>query len=191
MPRFKTVDHTQTKMLPISFDRQILPGSFEYSLDYLIEHELDLSIFDHRYRNDENGRPAYDPRILLKVVILAYSKGITSSRKIEALCRENILFMALSADSQPHFTTVADFISSSHEEIATLFQQVLLVCDECGLIGKEMFAIDGCKLPSNASKEWSGTHADLNKKRKKIDRNKRGVRSCNHANSTSHDPTSY
>ena len=46
MPRFKTVDYTQTKMLPISFDRQILPGSFEYSLDYLIEHELDLSIFE-------------------------------------------------------------------------------------------------------------------------------------------------
>ena len=170
MPRFKHYDYSQAKMLPISFDRQILPGSFEYTLDYLVEQELDLSIFDHRYCNDEGGRPAYDPRILLKVVILAYSKGITSSRKIEALCRDNILFMALSADSQPHFTTLADFISSSHEEIASLFQQVLLVCDECGLIGKEMFAIDGCKLPSNASKEWSGTHSDLNKKRKKIDR---------------------
>jgi len=170
MPRFKHYDYSQTKMLPIAFDRQILPGSFEYTLDYLVEHELNLSIFDHRYCNDGNGRPAYDPRILLKVVILAYSKGITSSRKIEALCRDNILFMALSADSQPHFTTLADFISSSHEEIAALFQQVLLVCDDCGLIGKDMFAIDGCKLPSNASKEWSGTHSDLNKKRKKIDR---------------------
>jgi transposase len=170
MPRFKHYDYSQTKMLPISFDRQILPGSFEYTLDYLVEHELDLGIFDHRYCNDEGGRPAYDPRILLKVVILAYSKGITSSRKIEALCRDNILFMALSADSQPHFTTIAEFISSSHEEIAALFQQILLVCDACGLIGKEMFAIDGCKLPSNASKEWSGTHGDLNKKRKKIDR---------------------
>lgn len=170
MPRFKEYDYNQTKMLPISFDRQILPGSFEYTLDYLIENELDLSIFNHRYHNSDNGRPAYDPRILLKVVILAYSKGITSSRKIEALCRDNILFMALSADSQPHFTTIADFISSSHEEIAALFQQVLLVCDDCGLIGKDMFAIDGCKLPSNASKEWSGTHSDLNKKRKKIDR---------------------
>lgn len=170
MPRFKKYDYNQTKMLPISFDRQILPGSFEYTLDYLIDHELDLTIFDHRYKNDDNGRPAYDPRILLKVIILSYSKGITSSRKMEALCRDNILFIALSADSQPHFTTLAEFISSSHEEISALFQQVLLVCDDCGLIGNEMFAIDGCKLPSNASKEWSGTHSDLNKKRKKIDR---------------------
>ena len=95
---------------------------------------------------------------------------MTSSRKIEALCRENVLFMALSADTQPHFTSLADFISSSSEEIATLFRQVLLICDEMGLIGKEMFAINGCKLPSNASKQWSGTHENLKKKSKKIDR---------------------
>ncbi len=108
--------------------------------------------------------------MLLKIVILAYSKGITSSRHIERLCRENITFMALSADLQPHFTTVADFISRSPEAIADVFGQVVVMCDELGLIGKEMFAIDGCKLPSNASKEWSGTHAELKKKRQKIDR---------------------
>lgn len=78
--------------------------------------------------------------------------------------------MALSADLQPHFTTLADFISRSPEAIADLFGQVVLMCDELGLIGKEMFAIDGCKLPSNASKEWSGTHVELKKKRQKIDR---------------------
>lgn len=78
--------------------------------------------------------------------------------------------MALSADLQPHFTTLADFISRSPESIADLFSQVVLMCDHLGLIGKEMFAIDGCKLPSNASKEWSGTHAELRKKKQKIDR---------------------
>jgi hypothetical protein len=75
--------------------------------------------------------------ITLKIVLLAYSRGITSSRRIEALCRENVLFMALSADSRPHFTTIAEFISGSSEEITTLFQQVLLTCDTMGLIGKE------------------------------------------------------
>lgn len=170
MARFKDYSYDQTKMIPISFDRQILPGTFEHSLTYLIENELDLSIFNARYQNDDGGRPAYDPAILLKIVLLAYSRGITSSRKIEQLCRENILFMAVSADSQPHFTTIADFISGSADEISKLFLQVLMVCDAEGLIGKEMFAIDGCKLPSNASKEWSGTHADLKKKKTKIDR---------------------
>ena len=170
MPRYKDYDYDQMKMIPVSFNRQILPGSFEYSLSYLIDNELDLSALDQHYCNDDNGRPAYDPRLLLKIVILAYSKGITSSRQIERLCRENIIFMALSADTQPHFTTLADFVSRSPEAIANLFGQIVLMCDQLGLIGKEMFAIDGCKLPSNASKEWSGTHAELKKKKQKIDR---------------------
>lgn len=96
-----------------------------------------------------------------KIVLYAYARGITSSREIEQSCRENVIFMALSADSQPHFTTIANFISSMREEIEPLFLEVLLICDEMGLIGREMFAIDGCKLPSNASKEWSGTKAEL------------------------------
>jgi transposase len=169
MPRFKHYDYRQTKLLPVSFERQILPGTFEHSLNYLVDHELDLSIFDRRYANEEVGRPAYDPAILLKIVLLAYSRGITSSRKIAAMCEQNVLFMAMSADSRPHFTTIADFISSCPEEIGQLFRRVVLICDELGLIGGEMFAIDGCKLPSNASKEWSGTRADLQRKRKKID----------------------
>jgi transposase len=157
-------------MVPVAFDQQILTGTFEHSINYLVDHELDLTIFHHRFKNDDNGRPAYDPAILLKIVLLAYSRGVTSSRKIEALCRENVVFMAISADSRPHFTTIADFISSSAKEVSKLFHQVLMVCDRLGLIGKEMFAIDGCKLPSNASKEWSGTKADLKMKSEKIER---------------------
>ncbi len=157
-------------MLPISFDQQILPVTFEYTLNYLVDHKLDLSIFNHKYNNDDVGRPAYDPALLLKIVLLAYARGVTGSRRIETLCRENVLFMALSADCRPHFTTIADFISGSSDEIAKLFHQVLMVCHEMGLIGKEMFAIDGCKLPSNASKKWSGTHDALRQKSKKIDK---------------------
>lgn len=78
--------------------------------------------------------------------------------------------MALSADLQPDHSTIADFISRSPEAIAELFSQIVLMCDELGLIGKDMFAIDGCKLPSNAAKEWSGTHAELSKRRQKVDR---------------------
>jgi transposase len=121
-------------------------------------------VFDARYQNDETGAPAYDPAILLKIVLYAYSRGIISSREIEQCCRENIVFMALSADSCPHFTTIAGFISTMSEQIAPLFLEVLLICDKMGLIGREMFAIDGCKLPSNASREWSGTKAELTRK---------------------------
>ena len=113
MARYKDYDYNQSKLIPVNFDEQILPGSFEYTLSYLIEHEMDLSVFDDRYRNDETGRKAYDPALLLKIVLYAYSRGITSSRAIERCCRENVVFMALSADSQPHFTTIAAFISST------------------------------------------------------------------------------
>lgn len=161
MARHKQYNYDQLKLLPISFSRQILPGTFEYTLSHIVDHELNLSMFDARYANDETGAPAHDPAILLKIVLYAYARGITSSRDIEQSCRENIIFMALSADTQPHFTTIANFISSMCEEIELLFLEVLLICDEMGLIGREMFAIDGCKLPSNAAKEWSGTKAEL------------------------------
>ncbi len=170
MARYKHYDYNQTKMIPLRFADQIQPGSFEYTLNHVIDNDLDLSVFAQRYRNDTNGAPAYDPAILLKIVLFAYSRGITSSRKIEQACRENVLFMALSADSQPHFSTIADFVTRMDEGIKPLFTHVLMVCNQMGLIGREMFAIDGCKLPSNASKEWSGTHAELTRKQQKIDR---------------------
>lgn len=170
MARFKHYDYGQMKMLPVSFKEQILPGTFEHTLHHLIDHEIDLAVFEHRYRNDETGAPAYDPAILLKVILYAYARGVTSSRGIERLCRENVVFMALSADSAPHFTTIADFIARLDAEIVSVFRDVLLVCDEAGLIGREMFAVDGVKLPSNAAKSWSGTRADFAKKVKKMER---------------------
>ena len=170
MARYKDYNYDQSKLLPINFSEQILPGTFEYTVNYLVDNELDLTVFDSRYKNDETGCPAYDPAILLKIILAAYARGFITSRPIERLCRENIIFMALSADSQPHYTTIASFISNMSDVIQPLFSEVLMVCSNAGLIGEEMFAIDGCKLPSNASKDWSGTHADLTKKQQKIDR---------------------
>jgi len=66
--------------------------------------------------------------ILLKIVLYAYSRGIVSSRKIARCCEENIVFMALSADTRPHFTTIADFVSSMGNEVLDLFRDVLLIC---------------------------------------------------------------
>jgi transposase len=128
-----------------------------------------MSLFEGRYRNDATGAPAYDPRILLKIVLYAYSKGIIFSRRIAQSCTENVIFMALSADTHPHFTTIADFVSSMQEEIVSIFRHVLQICMEMDLIDGSMFAIDGVKLPSNASKEWSGTKADLKKKKEKLE----------------------
>jgi len=160
MPRYKGASNYQNKLIPINLNLQIMPGSFEHTITLLVAEHIDMTLFDARYDNDEHGRPAYDPAMLLRVILSAYARGCTSSRQIEQLCRENVVFMALSGDSQPHFTTIANFVAQMKDVIEPVFTAVLMVCDNQGLIGREMFAIDGCKLPSNASKEWSGTHAE-------------------------------
>jgi transposase len=168
MARYKTID-TSPRLLPVSLQAQLLPGTFEYALDYLFDREIDLSSFDARFRNDACGASAYPPAVLLKIILFAYSRGIVSSRAIERACREHVTFIALSGDQAPHFTTLAAFVSSLGDEIARVFTQVLAICDRQGLIGREMFAIDGVKLPSNASKHRSGTRADFLRQAQKLE----------------------
>src|SRR6266508_1870875 len=124
MARYKDYDYSQMKMLPVSFAAQILAGTFEHTLNRLVDEEFDLSVFEARYRNDETGAPAYDPAILLKVILFAYSRGVTASREIERLCRENVVFMALSADSQPHVTTIAAFSGTLAGEVQKMERAV-------------------------------------------------------------------
>lgn len=170
MAKFVPYDPKQSKMVVISYADQLQPGTFEFAINHLIDHKLDLSVFHDRYANDEGGRPAIDPAILLKIILFAYSKGITSSREIQWSCETNVIFKALSCDSVPHFTSIAGFVSDCAQEIEDLFEQVLLICHEQGLLGNELFAIDGCKLSSNAAKEWSGTFKELQQKRDKLRR---------------------
>ncbi len=170
MPKFKPYNYDQTSMVVINYRDQLQPGTFEYAIHHLVENKLDLSIFFPNYNNDDGGRPAYDPSILLKIILFAYSKGITSSREIQWCCETNIIFKALSCDTVPHFTTIANFVSSHSLEIESLFEQILLTCHEQGLLGNELFAIDGCKMRSNAAKEHSGTHKELREKSAKLRR---------------------
>ena len=79
MARFKPI-HKGLKLLPVDFDRQVIPGSFEYALCHLVDQELDLSAFHARYKNDIEGASAFDPAVLIKIILLAYSRGIIHSR---------------------------------------------------------------------------------------------------------------
>ena len=168
MARYKYID-TSPRFIPIDLARQLLPGTFEHAVNHLLEHELDLTRFDARFRNDVTGAPAYPPAMLLKVVLVAYARGMVSSREIEAACREHVTFIALCGDTAPHFTTIAHFVSTLGEDIAHVFGAVVAICDAEGLISHEMFAIDGVKLPSNASKRRSGTRADIEQHATKLE----------------------
>lgn len=169
MARFKDYSYDQGIMIPVNFTKQIVPGTLEHTIHWIVENRINLSGILKKYKNDQTGAPAYDPAILLKIILLAYSRGILSSRMIMSACRENIIFRALSADSMPDFTTIASFIRGMKDEIKTIFTNVLLVCQEMDLLGGTEFALDGCKLSSNASKEMGGTFSDLERKKEKIE----------------------
>ena len=168
MARYKHIE-TDPRLVPVDLTQQLLPGTFEHAVHHLLEHTLDLSAFDARFRNDATGAPAYPPAMLLTVVLVGYAHGVVSSRGIEQLCREHVTFIALCGDTAPHFTTIAHFVSTLGEDIARVFAAVVAVCDAQGLISREMFAIDGVKLPSNAAKGRSGTRADFERQATKLE----------------------
>ncbi|WKZ34670.1 MAG: transposase [Anaerolineales bacterium] len=168
MAKFKPLNENQLIMLPISLQDQIVPGTLEHTISELVDNHLDLSVFDARYNNDETGAAAIHPKILLKVILLAYARGMISSRQIERACHENIIFIALSYNHAPDHSTIASFISSMQSEVQTLFSDALLVCEELGLLDGTHFSLDGVKLSANVSKEWSGTIKELEHKRDKL-----------------------
>ena len=93
-----------------------MPGSLEFAIHTLIETRMDMSVFEGKYQNDETGRSAYDPKILLKVVLLCYSRGLISSRQIERACCENVTLMALSGNQRPDHSPIATFVSSMKDQ---------------------------------------------------------------------------
>ena len=141
MPNFKPDNIRQRQFLDVDFLEVIGENTFEYCLYILLEREAMLSAFEASYKNDHGGRPAYEPKVLLRVILYAYWRGITSSRVIASLCKTDLKFMALAGGETPHFTTIAEFVSAKPEAIADVFTRVLLVCDDSGLIGLSLIHI--------------------------------------------------
>lgn len=168
MPNFKPDNYNQNTFFSLNYLEQLELDPFALTLHHLIDSRIDLQAFYDIYKNDGGGRSAYNPSIFLKIILYAYYKGVTSSREIQWQCEHNVIFNSLACGQVPHFTRIAAFVSGHPDAIEVIFEQVLLVCDEEGLLGKELIAIDGCKLPSNAAKEHSGTFKELELKQKKI-----------------------
>ena len=165
---YKPYNPDQSRLVPITLSEHIYEGSLEEAIHKIVEEQIDLSGLDTFYKNDDTGRPAINPKVLLKVILLAYARGITGSRPIERACRENVLFMALAGGEQPDHATIAAFVTALRGRIMEIFVNVLLFCEEMNLLGGTHLSLDGLKLPSNASKDHSGTFKDLKKKRAKL-----------------------
>ena len=170
MAKHQHYDYKQSVIEPIFLEDQLVPGTLEYAIHYIVEERLDMSVFNARYKNDTTGRKSIDPKLLLKIVLYGYSRGMISSRSLEYACQKITTFMALACNKTPDHSTIAAFVSSIDEEIEDLFTMVLMICHEEGLLGGTHFSIDGLKLSSNASKEWSGKFDDLKKKQEALRR---------------------
>ncbi len=115
--------------------------------------EMDLSAFYAAYRQDGWGRAAYEPAMLVALLLYAYCDGERSSRRIERRCREDIAFRVLAANRVPDHATICRFRQQHEEALAGLFVEVLRLCAEAGLLRVGVVALDGTKLQANASRE--------------------------------------
>jgi transposase len=114
---------------------------------------MNLGEFYGAYRRDGVGRRAYDPAMMVALLLYAYSRGVRSARKIERACEEDVACKTIAMLETPDHATIARFVDRHQAALGELFGQVLRLCDEAGLVRPEVVAIDGTRLAGNASRE--------------------------------------
>jgi transposase len=123
--------------------------------------ELDLAAFYARYREDGWGRPAFDPAVMVALVLYAYAVGVRSSRAIERRCVEDVAFRVVAANLRPDHATIARFRVEHEQPLAGLFGQVLALCQRAGLVRAGVIAVDSTKVAANASGLANKTYEEL------------------------------
>ena len=114
---------------------------------------LDLAAFYAAYRADGHGRAAYDPSVMVSLVLYAYSTDERSSRGIERRCRQDIAYRVITGNQVPDHATIARFICRHQRSLNELFGAVLRLCARAGLVNSGVLAVDGTKLTASASSD--------------------------------------
>jgi transposase len=114
---------------------------------------MNLGEFYAAYRADGVGRRAYDPAMLVALLLYGYSRGVRSARKLERACVEDVAFRMIAMMETPDHATIARFVARHESALAELFGQVLRLCSEAGLVRPGVVAIDGTRMAGNASGE--------------------------------------
>lgn len=146
---FKPYVQSQGQLLPQSLEESIAPDHLARLISHAVD-QMDISSIEKLY--SVNGQHAYNPRMLLKVLIYGYASGIRSSRKLADKLNEDIVFMWLSGRQKPDFRTIADFRKGKLADFKMLFEQVLSTCMDIGLIRVGAISLDGSKILASASK---------------------------------------
>ena len=147
---FLPCDRDQELLLPPSL-REWLPEDHLawFVLDAV--DEIDLSAFSGAYREAGWGRAAFEPQMMVALLLYAYAVGERSSRGIERRCREDVAFRVITANRSPDHATIARFRARHEQALAGTFTQVLALCAQAGVVSVGVVALDGSLLAGNAS----------------------------------------
>ncbi len=123
--------------------------------------EMDLDRFYDDYRLEGAGRPAYDPAMMVALLLYAYARGNRSSRGIERACLEDVAYKVITTMRTPDHSTIAEFRRRHESEIEELFEDVLGLCREAGLVSVGVITIDGTKVKANASMDRNRSYREI------------------------------
>ena len=175
MPRdFRPYQPDQSFLLPPSL-RDWLP---EDHLAFFISDAIDvmdLKAFEDRYGDEGPGNQAFDPRMMLKVLVYAYATGTFSSRKIATKLNEDVAYRVLGAENFPAHRTISDFRLRHLPEFRDLFVQLVQMARELGLVKLGTVAVDGSKLKANASKHKAMSYKRMKEEEKLLRKEIRGL----------------
>ena len=157
---FRSYDQGQSFLLPPSLDDWLPEGHTARFVSEVVDDMLDLTAIYASYTNT-TGAPPFDPRMMLKLVIYAYSTGVTSSREIERRCQVDVAFRWLSANTAPDYRSLSRFRRRHLAALDDLFAQVLVLCANAGLVKLGRVALDGTKLDASASKHTAMSYGRL------------------------------
>src|SRR5215207_1015832 len=149
---FIACDREQSFLMPPDVREWLPEGHLAWFVIEAVE-EMDLEPFFGAYRRDGRSRPAYDPAMMVGLLLYAYARGVRSSRVVERACEEDVAFRVIAAQQRPDHATIARFIERHQDAIAGLFGEVLSLCAKSGLAKVGVLAVDGTKLHANASRD--------------------------------------
>ena len=156
-------DPDQQLLLPQALREWLPEGHLAYFISDVVD-QLDLSEITARYEGERRGGPPYHPRMMVKVLLYAYCVGAPSSRRIATRLHEDIAFRVLAANNTPDFRTISDFRKDHLAALSGLFLQVLLLCQQTGLVKLGHVALDGTKVRANASKHKAMSYQRMKEK---------------------------
>ena len=148
---FRVYDQGQSFLLPPSLDDWLPADHTARFISEIVDESLDLTSIYASYLN-ATGAPPFDPRMMLKLLLYAYSTGVTSSREVERRCHVDLAFRWLSANTAPDYRSLARFRRRHLDALNDLFVQVLVLCATAGLVKLGRVALDGTKLRASASR---------------------------------------